>query len=70
MESAAALDWLQVMNPNAKHCWIVGFSFGAFIVITCLSGLYRNVITVLQPGYKHCSSIFGVFSVEKKKRAF
>ncbi len=30
-DAAAALDWLQVMNPNAKHCWIVGFSFGAFI---------------------------------------
>ncbi len=30
-DAAAALDWLQVMNPNAKHCWIIGFSFGAWI---------------------------------------
>jgi len=26
-----ALDYLQAMNPNAKHCWVAGFSFGAWI---------------------------------------
>jgi len=25
------LDYLQAMNPNAKHCWVAGFSFGAWI---------------------------------------
>ena len=30
-DAAAALDFLQGMNPNAKHCWVAGFSFGAWI---------------------------------------
>jgi alpha/beta superfamily hydrolase len=30
-DAAAALDWLQSMNPDAKACWIAGFSFGAWI---------------------------------------
>ncbi len=30
-DAAAALDWLQTYNPNAKACWIGGFSFGAWI---------------------------------------
>jgi alpha/beta superfamily hydrolase len=30
-DAAAALDYLQAMNPNAKHCWVAGFSFGAWI---------------------------------------
>lgn len=30
-DAAAALDYLQSMNTNAKHCWIAGFSFGAWI---------------------------------------
>jgi uncharacterized protein len=30
-DAAAALDWLQAYNPNAKACWIGGFSFGAWI---------------------------------------
>ena len=30
-DAASALDWLQTYNPNAKHCWIAGFSFGAWI---------------------------------------
>ena len=25
------LDYLQAMNPNSKHCWVAGFSFGAWI---------------------------------------
>jgi len=25
------LDYLQSMNQNAKHCWVAGFSFGAWI---------------------------------------
>lgn len=30
-DAASALDWLQTLNPNAKYCWIGGFSFGAWI---------------------------------------
>jgi len=30
-DAAAALDWLQSYNPNARACWITGFSFGAWI---------------------------------------
>ena len=30
-DAAAALDWLQGMNPDAKSCWIAGYSFGAWI---------------------------------------
>ncbi|MBK5934256.1 hypothetical protein C8N32_10218 [Rhodovulum imhoffii] len=30
-DAAAALDYLQSMNQNAKHCWVAGFSFGAWI---------------------------------------
>lgn len=30
-DAAAALDWLQTKNMNAKYCWIIGFSFGAWI---------------------------------------
>lgn len=30
-DAASVLDWLQAYNPNASHCWIAGFSFGAWI---------------------------------------
>ena len=30
-DAAAALDWLQATNPNARACWIAGYSFGAWI---------------------------------------
>ncbi|MEM6407518.1 MAG: alpha/beta hydrolase [Pseudomonadota bacterium] len=30
-DAASALDFLQSMNQNAKHCWVAGFSFGAWI---------------------------------------
>ncbi|MFQ5622733.1 MAG: alpha/beta hydrolase [Paracoccaceae bacterium] len=30
-DAAAALDYLQALNPNAKYCWVAGFSFGAWI---------------------------------------
>ena len=30
-DAASALDWLQTYNANASSCWIVGFSFGAWI---------------------------------------
>ena len=30
-DAAAALDWLQSVNPNASSIWVGGFSFGAWI---------------------------------------
>ena len=30
-DSASALDWAQTINPEARSCWIAGFSFGAWI---------------------------------------
>jgi alpha/beta superfamily hydrolase len=30
-DAAAALDYLQMLNPNARQSWVGGFSFGAWI---------------------------------------
>ncbi len=30
-DAASALDWLQIYNADARHCWIAGVSFGAWI---------------------------------------
>jgi uncharacterized protein len=30
-DAASALDWAQTINPEARGCWIAGFSFGAWI---------------------------------------
>jgi uncharacterized protein len=30
-DAAAALDWAQTIHPDAKSCWIAGFSFGAWV---------------------------------------
>jgi pimeloyl-ACP methyl ester carboxylesterase len=30
-DAAAALDWVQTVHPDARACWIAGFSFGAWI---------------------------------------
>ena len=30
-DAASALDWAQSINPEARTCWIAGFSFGAWI---------------------------------------
>lgn len=30
-DAAAALDWMQAINPNAGTLWIAGYSFGAFV---------------------------------------
>jgi uncharacterized protein len=35
-DAAAALDYLQALNPNARHCWVAGFSFGAWIAMQLL----------------------------------
>ncbi len=30
-DAAAALDWMQMVNPNSAGLWISGYSFGAFV---------------------------------------
>ena len=35
-DAAAALDWLQSFNSNARACWIAGYSFGAWISMQLL----------------------------------
>ena len=35
-DAASALDWLQSIHPNAKICWIGGYSFGAWISMQLL----------------------------------
>jgi uncharacterized protein len=35
-DAAAALDWMQSINPNARTCWVAGFSFGAWISMQLL----------------------------------
>lgn len=30
-DAASALDWMQGYNPNARACWVAGFSFGAWV---------------------------------------
>ncbi len=35
-DATSALDWMQSYNPNARGCWIGGFSFGAWISMQVL----------------------------------
>lgn len=30
-DAAAALDWVQTIHPDARSCWIAGFSFGSYV---------------------------------------
>ena len=35
-DATIALDWLQATNPEARQCWIAGYSFGAWIGLQLL----------------------------------
>ena len=35
-DAAGALDWIQQQNEGTPHCWIAGFSFGAWIGLQLL----------------------------------
>ncbi len=35
-DATAALDWLQSVNPDARQCWIAGYSFGAWVGLQLL----------------------------------
>ena len=36
IDAASVLDWLQQYNTNSKVCWVVGFSFGAWVAMQLL----------------------------------
>lgn len=36
MDAAAAMDWIQLQNPEASTCWVSGFSFGSWIALQLL----------------------------------
>ncbi len=50
-DATAALDWLQHANPEAKICWIAGYSFGAWIGMQLLMRRpdIKNFIAVSPP---------------------
>ncbi|MDX2259808.1 MAG: alpha/beta hydrolase [Hyphomicrobiaceae bacterium] len=35
-DAACALDWLQLVKPDAKSCWLAGVSFGTWIAMQLL----------------------------------
>jgi alpha/beta superfamily hydrolase len=35
-DAASALDWIQSLNRDSTGCWVVGFSFGAWIAMQLL----------------------------------
>jgi len=35
-DAAAAIDWMQTMNPEARITWVAGYSFGAWIAMQLL----------------------------------
>ena len=35
-DAASALDWVQTIHPEARFCWVAGFSFGAWISMQLL----------------------------------
>lgn len=35
-DATSALDWLQANNPEARQCWIAGYSFGAWVAMHLL----------------------------------
>jgi len=36
LDASTALDWLQSINPEARGCWVSGFSFGGWIALQLL----------------------------------
>ena len=50
-DATAALDWLQQHNPDARQCWIAGYSFGAWIGLQLLMRRpdINNFIAVTPP---------------------
>src|ERR1700676_778733 len=63
-DAAAALDWLQSYNANARSCWIGGFSFGAWIGMQLLMRRPEidGFIAVAPPGNLYDFSFLAPFA--------
>ena len=48
-DAASALDYLQALNPNSKHCWVAGFSFGAFIALAVAAQIKPAALITVAP---------------------
>ena len=64
-DAAAALDWAQAVNPEARACWIAGVSFGSWIGMQLLMrrpeiGTRRTVLA--SPGSKRTAVPAGMSS--------
>lgn len=55
VDAAAALDWIQMQNPEASSCWVTGFSFGAWITLQLLMRRpeINGFITISPPANKY-----------------
>ncbi|MBQ2811015.1 MAG: alpha/beta hydrolase [Alphaproteobacteria bacterium] len=53
-DASAALDWLQHHNPDARQCWIAGYSFGSWVAMHLLMRRpdINNFIAVSPPAYE------------------
>lgn len=54
-DAAAALDWMQELNPNAPYVWVGGYSFGAWIGMQLLMRRpeIRGFISIAPPANMH-----------------
>lgn len=54
-DAAAALDWIQNQNPDSPRCWVVGFSFGAWIAMQLLMRRpeIESFVSVAPPANKY-----------------
>ena len=66
-DAASALDWLQTYNPNARTCWIAGFSFGAWIGMQLL--MRRPEIESFIAVRRRPTSTTSPFSLRARHRA-
>src|SRR5258708_22979052 len=62
-DAASALDWAQSINPEARSCWIAGFSFGAWIGMQLLMRRpeIESFISVAPPSYLYDLSFLAPF---------
>jgi alpha/beta superfamily hydrolase len=57
-DAASALDWVQTIHPDARSCWVAGFSFGAWIGMQLLMRRpeIEGFISIAPPANLHCPS--------------
>ena len=58
-DAASALDWAQSIHPDARACWIAGFSFGAWIGMQLLMRRpeIEGFISIAPPANLHDFSV-------------